>query len=71
MCETSEVSKLIGLSKEEVIDILKQLCAQDIDFELCLWSGTDTFLFIIRDDYDQFKQNLKGKGKVSIEDASI
>lgn len=61
----------MGLTKEEVVDILQQLCAQDVDFELCLWSGTDTFLFITRDDYDEFAQSMKGKGKISIHEGYI
>lgn len=62
---------MLGLSKEEVVDILQQLCAQDMDFELCLWSGTDTFLFITRDDYHDFSHSLEVKGKISVEDGYI
>lgn len=54
-----------------MVDILNQLCSQDVEFELCLWSGTDTFLFITTEDYSHFKQLLKGKGKMSIHDACI
>lgn len=71
LCQLNDLAKLLGLSKEEVVDILQQLCAQDMEFELCLWSGTDTFLFITRDDYNDFSQNLKGKGKISVEDGYI
>jgi hypothetical protein len=52
-----------------MIDILQELCIRDIEFELCLWSGTDdTFLFITTQDYVEFNQNLKQKGKISIHD---
>ncbi|KAG2194655.1 hypothetical protein INT47_002339 [Mucor saturninus] len=71
LCQLNDLAKLLGLSKEEVVDILQQLCAQDMEFELCLWSGTDTFLFITRDDYNDFSQSLKGKGKISVEDGYI
>jgi len=54
-----------------VIDMLQQLCDQDDEFELCLWSGTDTFLFITRDDYAHFNEQFKAKGKMSIHDAKL
>lgn len=67
----SEIAKSIGLSPEEVVDILNQLCLDDTEFELCLWPDTDTFLFITRDDYIEFQKRLKGKGKMSIHEATI
>lgn len=51
--------------------MLQQLCDQDDEFELCLWSGTDTFLFITRDDYAHFNEQFKAKGKMPIHDAKL
>lgn len=62
----------MGLTNEQVIDILNQLCRQNTqEFELCLWSGTNTFLYITREDYRQFEKDLKEKGKVSLKDNFI
>ncbi|KAL7317875.1 hypothetical protein PS15m_004173 [Mucor circinelloides] len=71
LCDTNELAKWMGLSQQEVIDMLQQLCDQDDEFELCLWSGTDTFLFITRDDYAHFNEQFKAKGKMSIHDAKL
>jgi hypothetical protein len=54
-----------------VVDILKELCLKDDEFELCLWSETDTFLFITKQDYIHFNQDLKAKGKISIHEGSL
>lgn len=67
----NELSKLIGLTEEEVVEILKKLCDMDNEFELCLWSGTDTFLFITQQDYNQLEQKLYEKGKMSIHEFKL
>lgn len=54
-----------------MVDILKQLCDADDEFKLCLWSGTDTFLFITEKDYTEFNEQFKNKGKMSIHDATL
>ncbi|CEP07806.1 hypothetical protein [Parasitella parasitica] len=71
LCDISELARATGLSQEEVVDILKKLCNQDDEFELCLWSGTDAFLFITQKDYTEFNQLFKTKGKMSIHDAVL
>lgn len=44
----------------------------DKEFELSLWSFVkDAFLFITKQDYDQFNQDLKLHGKMSIHHASL
>ncbi|KAI7907149.1 uncharacterized protein BX663DRAFT_548226 [Cokeromyces recurvatus] len=71
LCNTDEIAKTLGLSKEDTVSILKQLCKEDVEFELCLWSGTDTFLFITEEDYVQFNQTIKQKGIMSIHEGII
>ncbi|KAK4520288.1 uncharacterized protein ATC70_008421 [Mucor velutinosus] len=71
LCDTHALAKSMGLSQEEVIDMLKQSCDQDDEFELCLWSGTDTFLFITREDYEHFNEQFSSRGKQSIHDATL
>ncbi|KAI8639012.1 hypothetical protein BD408DRAFT_422130 [Parasitella parasitica] len=71
LCDVRELARIMGLSQEEAVDILKQLCDQDVEFELCLWSGTDTFLFITQKDYSEFDGHFKTKGKMSIHDAVL
>ncbi|KAI9469781.1 MAG: hypothetical protein EXX96DRAFT_381177 [Benjaminiella poitrasii] len=71
LCNISEIAKMVGITNEETVAILKQLCKEDTEFELCLWSGTDTFLFITEEDYVQFNQTIKQKGIISIHEDNI
>ncbi|KAI8371958.1 hypothetical protein EDC96DRAFT_423425, partial [Choanephora cucurbitarum] len=67
LCDLNELAQSVGLSKEDVIDILKQLCAQDDEFNLSLWSGEDMFLFVTPEDYKRLNQLFRDQGKLSVQ----
>ncbi|KAG0784156.1 hypothetical protein G6F57_012854 [Rhizopus arrhizus] len=69
-CEVEDLAQAMGLNNEDTEYILKQLCKDDPEFDLCLWSGNQ-FLFVTRNDYEKFNQDLKEKGKISIHEGKV
>ncbi|KAI8991214.1 hypothetical protein BDF20DRAFT_30116 [Mycotypha africana] len=74
LCSLNDLAKTMKLSAKDIADILKQLCDQDSDFSLSLWSADDQqFLFVTEEDYVHFEKELLQKkgGRISIHEADV
>ncbi|KAI8885174.1 hypothetical protein K501DRAFT_332181 [Backusella circina FSU 941] len=69
LCDMNELSKKLGISVEDVVFVLNELCSTNSHYALSLWSDTNTFLFVTKEDYKTFENLLKDKGRLSIHDA--
>jgi predicted HTH transcriptional regulator len=69
-CHLDDLAEFFGLSAENIIYILSQLCKHDPEFELSLWSGNQ-FLYVTRSDYRQFEEDLKKEGKISVHQGKV
>ncbi|KAI8338378.1 hypothetical protein BC941DRAFT_451578 [Chlamydoabsidia padenii] len=59
VCHVDELAKHVGLTVEDTVAILQQLCDTDPDFDLALWSNDrSTLMYVVPSDYDRLAKYM-------------